>query len=67
MESLVKVAVIQYDLSDGELAEVKHELSRYILRRNPIRAEGIEAIREELLLWLENKMEHENKCLYDHS
>ena len=66
IERLVKDGVIQYDLFDGELAEVEHEGIRYILRRNPIRAEGIEANRKERLLWLENKMEHENKYLNDH-
>jgi hypothetical protein len=41
--------VIQLELFQEELCEVEHERVRYILRRNPMRAEELSRTREKKL------------------
>ncbi|MBF0515606.1 MAG: hypothetical protein HQK97_00620 [Nitrospirae bacterium] len=54
IETLINNGVIQMDLFDQGLAEVKSDSIRYILRRNPQRAQEIRKSREDKLesLWV---------------
>lgn len=49
VESLIRQDVLQLSLFTEELGEVEHEGVRYIFRRNPIRAEEMEASRTDRL------------------
>jgi len=49
IETLVKKGVIQYELFDSVLGEIKDDHVRYIFRRNPIRAEEIVTGRQSKL------------------
>lgn len=62
IDTLLAKNEIQLGLFDGELAEVEtDEGLRYILRRNPLRAEEIQASREQRfdVVWNELKMQNE--------
>ncbi|CAK0770904.1 hypothetical protein CCP2SC5_510019 [Azospirillaceae bacterium] len=55
IDTLIKTDVIQMDLFDNTLAEVEgSDQKRYILRRNPVRAEEIASSRKEKLATLVN-------------
>jgi len=67
MESLLKKGLIQMDLFEQGLAEVKDAHGvRYILRRNPVRAEEISKSREDKLLSLRNEIDKQNLYLKEH-
>lgn len=63
IESLIKEDVIQLSLFEEELAEVEHEGIRYILRRNPQRAEETTRNRKERVEKAENKLKEEASLL----
>jgi len=47
IEKLVKIGVIQRGLFDKDVCEIGHDGIRYILRRNPIRAEEVADTRKQ--------------------
>lgn len=67
IEKLIKNGVFQMALFDEELAEVSADDIRYILRRNPVRANEIAAIRESKLKSLNKLIAQQNTYLAEHS
>jgi transposase len=67
IEKLLKENIIQMDLFEQELAEVKTaEGLRYVLRRNPARAMEIQRSRQDKLNALEKEIVKQNKYLQEH-
>jgi transposase len=66
IEKLIKKGVIQLELFTEKVCEIESEGIRYILRRNPIRVEGIEKTRVEKLAKIQSAIEKENKYLVEH-
>jgi Transposase len=67
IETLLNNGVIQIDLFDQGLAEVKGNGIRYVLRRNPQRAQEIRKSREDRLQSLGKDVEKQNKYLSEHA
>lgn len=63
IHSLCVQGVIQIGLFDGDLCEVEEQGVRYILRRNPVRVEEINASRMEKLKSIERLVEGRNVYL----
>jgi transposase len=66
IETLLKKKVIQMELFEQSLAEVSEQDVRYILRRNPQRAQETEACRQSKLRRLQEKMLEANVYLEAH-
>jgi len=66
IESLLVKGVLQMDLFDEETAEVESDEIRYILRRNPIRAEQMQEARADKLRSLEKFIGKKNDYLSLH-
>ena len=67
IETLLKKNVIQMGLFDQGLAEVKtHEGPRYVLRRNPARAQEMKISREDKLNTLKKEITKQNQYLKEH-
>jgi hypothetical protein len=67
IEKLLRTGVFQMDLFDQELAEVLAEEGiRYVLRRNPVRAEEMRATRQAKLATLQAQVAKQNQYLTDH-
>ena len=67
IEKLLKENVIQMDLFEQELAEVKTiEGLRYVLRRNPARALEIQKSRQDKLKVLKKEIVKQNQYLKEH-
>jgi transposase len=66
IEKLVKNDVIQLSLFDEQIAEIIAQDIRYILRRNPVRAEEIEQTRQSKLLSLKRFIAKTNHYLHEH-
>ena len=66
IETLVQRGVIQYEIFDHSLCEVEEGSIRYILRRNPIRAQEIQENREDKLRSIERLVNKQNEYLRDH-
>lgn len=67
IEGLLGRGVIQLGLFDQELAEVvTDEGVRYVLRRNPVRAEEVRATRESKLAAARRTVEQQNAYLAEH-
>lgn len=67
IEKLLRENVIQMDLFDQELAEVKTtEGLRYVLRRNPARAMEIQKSKQDKLNALKKERAKQNKYLKEH-
>jgi len=67
IDALLEKKVIQLSLFDQGLAEVKtNEGIRYVLRRNPVRAEEIRKSREDKLNVLRNIIAEQNSYLKEH-
>jgi len=67
IEALLKQGVIQMSLFDQEVAEVEtHEGIRYVLRRNPFRADEMDESRQSRLLQLRKKAQAVNQYLKEH-
>ena len=67
IEGLLETKVIQLSLFDQGLAEVKTDAGiRYVLRRNPIRAEEIRKSREDKLEVLRKALDIQNTYLNEH-
>lgn len=67
IETLLKNNVIQMGLFEQKLAEIKtHEGLRYVLRRNPARAEEIKKSRQDKLNALKKEIAKQNHYLKGH-
>jgi len=66
IETLIKRDVIQYTLFDDRLIEIEHEDVRYLLRRNPIRAEEIAKSRASKQKSIEDLVKRQNTYLQEH-
>jgi hypothetical protein len=67
IESLLKTGVLQMELFDQPLAEVcEQDTTRYVLRRNPRRAEEMQATRQSKLDALATRVKQANQYLADH-
>jgi len=67
MEKLLKQGTLQMDLFDQELAEVlTDEGLRYVLRRNPVRAQEVRDTRHAKLATLQAQVAKYNQYLTDH-
>jgi len=67
IETLLKQSVIQLELFDEDLCEVKQAGVRYILRRNPIRAEEMAESKADKRRRIEEFVERQNTYLREHS
>jgi len=66
IETLLKEQIIDYELFDKEIVEVENENIRYILRRNPIRANEIEENRNSKIGLIETLLTKKNLYLKEH-
>jgi hypothetical protein len=66
IRSMIKKGVFQLGLFDENVCEVQHGDERYILRRNPIRAEEMARSRADKLLSLNALAEDQNQYLAEH-
>ena len=66
IEKLIREEVMQLDLFDEQLVEVEDQDVRYVLHRNPVRAQEIEDTRQSKLDRLKKLIEKENKYLEEH-
>jgi len=64
--ALLKINVLQMSLFDAEVCEVNHEGVRYVLRRNPLRADEIAATRQSKRACIERLLGEQNCYLYEH-
>src|SRR5499425_1305114 len=67
IEKLLRTGTFQMDLFDQELAEVlADECIRYVLRRNPVRAQEVQDTRHAKLATLQAHVAKQNHYLTDH-
>jgi hypothetical protein len=66
IQTLVKAGVLQMNLFDAELCEVSDESVRYVLRRNPLRANELSASRADKKASVERLQENLNRYLTEH-
>jgi len=66
IESLLKTGVFQMELFDQPLAEVCEPGERYVMRRNPHRAEEMQATRQSKLDSLAKRVDQANCYLAEH-
>ena len=69
IKKLMSDGVFQYELFDEELCEIEEggaEGVRYILRKNPYRAQEIKTELEKKIGWFTKKIEKQNKYLAEH-
>jgi hypothetical protein len=66
IRALIKRNVIQLGLFDEELCEIKHGGVRYILRKNPIRADEMTKTRASKLAAVKDMAEKQNTYLTEH-
>jgi transposase len=66
IETLLKSGIVQMELFDQRVCEVEHEGLRYILRRNPTRADELAATRADKRATLERLVEERNRYLAEH-
>jgi transposase len=66
IKTLVKKGVIQLELFEEKLVEIEHENVRYLARRNPVRAQEIQANRAEKMASLTEKIKEANLYLATH-
>lgn len=66
IETLIKNGVFQYSFFDKTLLEVQDKGVRYVLKRNPVRAEEIATSRKSKLSSVGNLVTKENAYLKDH-
>jgi hypothetical protein len=64
--TLVRRGIVQMELFDAAVCEVEHEGMRYILRRNPLRAEEVAAKRADKLACLQRFVGKQNTYLAEH-
>lgn len=66
IKSLIKKGAIQLELFTENVCEIESDGTRYILRRNPFRAEELEITRAEKIKKAEGLVKHENRYLSEH-
>ena len=66
METLLKQGVIQMELFTEKLCEILHENTRYILRRNPVRAKEIQDSRNRKIEKIRSIVDDRNRYLSEH-
>jgi hypothetical protein len=66
IEKLMKRGVIQFGFFDEKVCEVEEEGIRYILRRNPVRVEEMEASRQSKRRAIEEGVGEQNVYLLEH-
>jgi hypothetical protein len=67
IERLLREDVLQLELFDEELAEVRtNEGVRYVLRRNPVRARDVAATRQDKVRSVREELNRQNTYLADH-
>ena len=66
IEKLIRDGVFQMDLFDEEICEVEEDEIRYVLRRNPRRAEEIASARQSKRRTVEKLIRQKNEYLADH-
>jgi transposase len=66
VETLMESGVLEYGLFDNNLCEVDCDGVRFIFRRNPVRADEIEAVRVSKLRKVEKLLEEQNAYLHQH-
>ena len=66
IQKLIKEDVLQYELFDEKLCEVEENEERYILRKNPFRAEEIKKNLEAKIEWFISKTDKRNEYLAGH-
>ena len=66
IRSLIKKGVFQLELFDQDVCEVQDDGIRYVLRRNPIRAEEMASTRAAKLEALQALADEQNKYLAEH-
>jgi Transposase DDE domain len=67
IEKLLRTGTLQMDLFDQEVAEVlADEDIRYVLRRNPVRAQEVRDTRDAKLATLQAQVAKQNQYLTDH-
>lgn len=66
IETLLKAGAIQLDLFDKDVCEVEREGARYVLRRNPGRAEEMAASRADKQRAVADFVEKQNTYLAEH-
>jgi len=67
IERLLREDVLQLELFDQELAEVRtNEGVRYVLRRNPVRARDVAATRQDKVRSVREELNRQNTYLADH-
>jgi hypothetical protein len=67
IRSLLKTGVMQLELFDSKLVEVKDEEGvRYVLKKNPVRAREIRYNRFSKLRKIKNEIKKTNEYLKDH-
>ncbi len=66
IKKLLEGGVLQMDLFDAEVCEVEQEGVRYILRRNPLRAEELAASRADKQRCVERLRQQRNRYLAEH-
>jgi hypothetical protein len=66
IDKLLRGGVFQMALFDKEICEIEHEQVRYILRRNPLRAEEMARIRKEKKETIERLCRRKNEYLIGH-
>lgn len=64
--ALIKDGILQMELFDEKVCEVEHEGVRYILRRNPRRAEDMARIRGSKRISVEKLVQKKNVYLAEH-
>ncbi len=66
IQKMLREGVLQYDLFDDKICEVVIADIRYILRRNPTRAEQIQSTRDSKVLSLRKMAEAQTRYLAEH-
>jgi len=66
IRALLREGVIQLELFDETVCEVRHEGVRYVLRRNPYRAQEVAAARADKRASLEELVRRQNAYLAEH-
>jgi hypothetical protein len=66
IQTLLQAGVLQMDLFDVELCEVSQDDVRYVLRRNPLRAEELSASRADKKAAVERVRENLDRYLREH-
>ena len=66
IRKLIKEDILQYELFDEKLCEVKESEERYILRKNPFRAKEIKQKLDARIEWFIRKIDKQNDYLAAH-